>query len=411
VRKEKVFLTNDASVSASLFAHGGGLRNVAGREYSGFRNVAKAWFDLLGVIVEIGLLLPGTSNRLAWQEFQNKLRAFDLFEHADLMIGPLSQEGFAIQNAVTRLALRERWNSVWVAEGISWHYATSKRINVPSLLPENAAWAAKYLVPLHTGMGMSLGEAALRNTSLAPGRIVDSLNQFFEVCRSHSRKGCQGAAYETLGLVARTLSPHLIRPIDRVLSQVDSVKLAYFWHGVGRAMYFLPTAFFPADWLALQAMQKAGREAPHTLGRLNATAGVAWAFTLVNIRHPQVLAAFFNRLGDTLPSADAIANGVGSALMFWRQCAGEDVYWRALSRQSGMLAGTQGSASWERYVVQPCRFATRFSEIVAERHQISDMFRYRPLDEWTRELQTCAQSMSGSGCVSAVRRGLKEKCL
>ena len=382
-----------------------------GREYFGFRSAAKAWFDFLEAVVEVGLLLPGTTNRLACQEFQNKLRAFDLFEHADLIVDSSPRKGFAMQNAVTQLALRERWDSVWVAEGISWHYATSKRINVPSLLPEDAAWAAKYLVPFHTGMGMSLAEAALRNASLAAGTIVDSLNQFFEVCRSHSRKGCQGAAYETLGLVARTLSPHLIRPIDRALSQADSVKLAYFWHGVGRAMYFLPTAFFPADWLALQAVQKAGREAPHTLGRLNATAGVAWAFTLVNIRHPQVLEAFFKRLGDTLPSADAIANGVGSVLMFWRQCAGEDVYWRALSRHSEMLAGTQGSRLWERYVVQPCRFAIRFSETVAERHQISDMFRYRPLDEWTRELQTCAPSMSGSGCVSAVRRGLKENCL
>jgi hypothetical protein len=389
----------------------GGLINVAGREYLGFRSAARAWFDVLGAVAEVGLLLPGTTNRLAWQEFQNKLRAFDLFEHADLMVGPLPGEGFAIQKAVTQLALRERWDSVWVAEGISWHYATSKRINVPSLLPEGAAWAAKYLVPFHTGMGMSLAEAALRNSSLAARTIVDNLNQFFEVCRSHSRKGCQGAAYETLGLVARTLSPHLIRPIDQVLSQAGSVKLAYFWHGVGRAMYFLPTAFFPADWLALQAMQKAGREAPHTLGRLNATAGVTWAFTLVNIRHPQVLEAFFKRLGDTLPSADAIANGVGSVLMFWRQCAGEDVYWRALAKHSEVLAGTQGSRLWERYVVQPCRFASRFSEIVAERHQISDMFRYRPLDEWTHELRTCAPSMSGSGCVSAVRGGLKRKCL
>ena len=31
-------------------------------------------------------LIPGSCNRLSWQEFQNKLRAFYLFEHADSIL-------------------------------------------------------------------------------------------------------------------------------------------------------------------------------------------------------------------------------------------------------------------------------------------------------------------------------------
>ena len=44
-------------------------------------------FEVMQQSAEVGkFLMPGRENRLAWQEFQNKLQAFDLFEHVDVTL-------------------------------------------------------------------------------------------------------------------------------------------------------------------------------------------------------------------------------------------------------------------------------------------------------------------------------------
>ena len=51
------------------------------------RRLTKVTFDMLRQSAEVGRwLMPGRENRLAWLECKNKLQAFDLFEHVDVVL-------------------------------------------------------------------------------------------------------------------------------------------------------------------------------------------------------------------------------------------------------------------------------------------------------------------------------------
>lgn len=355
----------------------------------------KTWLELICSAEEIAAIIPGRTNRLAWLEFQNKLRAFYFFEHSDTVVGSSPEGGFDIRGALAQLSRLEKWDSVWAAEGIGRQYASLGPMGALHSLESNAASIEKYLVPLHTGMGLSFAEAALQGAACGERTIAESLDQFYDLCRLHSHEGFVEAAYEVLGLVARTLFPHLVARIDGALAQSDPEKLPYFWHGIGRGMYFLPTGFFPGDWPTWRAMQIALEEPPHALGQLNATAGVAWAFTLVNMRQPEILAAFFESYGEAMRYSDAVANGIRSAFVIWLHCAPDDPHWHSLSESSAIDQITD-SRFWEQYVYESCVFAARFSKIAAERHQLGKMFHYRPLAESTRELQRDATTTFNS---------------
>ena len=68
---------------------------------------------------------------------------------------------------------------------------------------------------------------------------------FVQLCRDNSRPGYEGAAYESLGLVARFWNSPLVPVVDRVLCKIAPEVLGYFWHGVGRSLNFLPLYAVP----------------------------------------------------------------------------------------------------------------------------------------------------------------------
>src|SRR5205085_2866059 len=99
------------------------------------------------------------------------------------------------------------------------------------------------LAALHAGAGLSFAGRALgvltpRSTA---GEVRRALEQFVALCRANSHEGYVRAAYEALGLWTRNLSPQLMPSIDRQLAEADEEMVGYFWHGVGRALYFAPT--------------------------------------------------------------------------------------------------------------------------------------------------------------------------
>ena len=76
---------------------------------------------------------------------------------------------------------------------------------------------------------------------------------------------------------------------------------------VGRAIYFSARYFLP--WTRIPWASIAG-EAPHEIGRQNIISGLAWAITLVNMRHPAVMERLITEHQGELDK-DAFANGVG----------------------------------------------------------------------------------------------------
>jgi hypothetical protein len=246
----------------------------------------------------------------------------------------------------------------------------------PGALPPGA------LVSLHAGMGLAFANRAL---GVVPVRdrlagTRQALRRFVTLCRDNSREGLAEAAIEGLGLVTRNLYPHLLPLVDRQLAEIDPGLVGYFWHGVGRALYFAPTNFVPCSCWAWRGLDQARRTAPHKLGRLNAVAGLGWAMTLVNVRHPEILALFLERHGGRLAEGEAFANGVASAALIWHQWAPSTPNLAALCG-GGFGPPKPGTAERWRAVVQgPCAGALERSyPVLRGQGQWGKLFQYQPL--------------------------------
>jgi hypothetical protein len=199
------------------------------------------------------------------------------------------------------------------------------------------------------------------------------------MCRQNSRPGYVGAALESLGLVTRDFHPQALVPvIDRELGPLDEEAQAYFWHGVGRAIYFSPTYFLPVGRSPWQAVEMARGEAPHELGRQNAIAGLAWAVTMVNLLQPQVLESVIRQHADEFARDDAFSDGVASSLiMRYDTSPGQEFIAAFLGHQPT----DPGLATWwDNLVRGPCAEALgRYYPVLKEQGRLGEVFRYQPL--------------------------------
>ena len=109
----------------------------------------------------------------------------------------------------------------WAYHGTLRHLLTADHVRA---LPESS------LIPLHTGIGLSLADRLL--TTLRPRRtdadIDSALRQFIALCQQNSREGYAGATVEALGLVTRLRYPQLVRHVDRRLSVIAPDVVDYF---------------------------------------------------------------------------------------------------------------------------------------------------------------------------------------
>jgi hypothetical protein len=354
------------------------------------RRALKATFDMMQLSAEaLKVLLPGRDSRVVWQEFQNKLQAYDLFENVDSALALDGGDDAPLSQLVARARGLEAFRAVWATEGVGHYYAETRwaRTGTPTRLlrgRDSDALPAGCLAALHAGMGLSLAARLLG--ALGPcgeeSEMRDALRRYVELCRDNSRDGYVGAAYEALGLVARNLHPHLVAAIDRQLPEVDERLVGYFWHGVGRGIYFAPTNFLPLNSSPWRGVELTQREPPHETGRLNALAGLAWAVTLVNIRQPEILEAFVSRHACGPAGGDAISNGVSSAVIIWRDTTGGDSHLDAFCRHRPDASEHGLVGLWERQVARPCRDALRrFYPAVREHGCFGELFRYRPLHD------------------------------
>lgn len=349
------------------------------------RNLVQASFQVMQQAAAIlKLVTLERDGQIAWDEFQNKLQAFYLFEHPDMALYISSDEMPSLPELVHTALQLEPYLAVWTTEGLG-HFYTDLHLRrgkpFQALLCDDRAanLPAASLTPLHAGMGLSLAEWLLEaadKKNHSDSRIP--LQTFIGLCRRNSRQEYVGATYEALGLAARNLYPQLMASVDVGLSQIDEEILAYFWHGVGRAIYFAPTNFLPYRSAPWKGWEMCLNEPPHKLGKHNAVAGFAWALTLVNLRQPEIMASFLKHHGRQLTESDAFANGVGSAIVIWRDSAPNDQFLNAFHRY-------QPDASladlWDRYVKQSCDRALQYDSTVKTKNGIGGLFRYRPSAE------------------------------
>lgn len=353
-------------------------------------------FDLMQLSAgTIELLVPGQEGRVIWQEFRNKLEAFNLFENVDSALDLTWKPGLPLRQLVKKTEALDTYRTVWATEGLG-HYHTEmcwEHGRVPHSVITNddvRGLPAATMTALHAGMGLSLANRLLKTIEIRSpeARIYDVLVQFIELCRNNAQPGYLGATYEALGLVIRNLYPQLVQVVDRQLQRIDENQVGYFWHGVGRGIYFAPTNFLPFNNAPWRAVEMSQREPPHEIGRLNALAGLVWALVLVNIRHPQVLEMLLKRHRNELTKSDAFSNGVSSSILIWRDSTADDSYLSALCQHQPESSDMTLVELWNQQVLQACRDALhRFYPVLKEHDCLGEVFRYQSLPALVARLQ------------------------
>lgn len=289
---------------------------------SGLAWGAQRWFtSALGTVIRRpGTLMPTSLVTATLQSSVitngNRLKAFQKFAAARLF----DSEVFEARQL---LFSDETYDSLWMTEGVGFFAANKAFAGTPRswLLSDNSL-PKQAMLPLHTGMGMAAGLNAFRRAeSRGKWNACDIVAQFLGLCNRSAHISYLDAAIESLGLVScMVLHPNECRLIASELGGHCESGESLFWHGFGRGLYFSPISVCPLLALRSAAMEVATRLPPHEQSRRNCVAGLAWAVTLVNIRHPHVIEKFLNRNAH-LVNSDAFANGVTSALTLWQAWA------------------------------------------------------------------------------------------
>lgn len=325
-------------------------------------------------------LSPEADSQAAWQELQNKLEAFSLFQQVDIELNISPEAPSSFPELVERVRQFDRYRGIWLMEGLGHCHSDLllRQGYIPGNIlkaPSNGRLPAASLIPLHAGMGLSLAEWLLPAMERNP---TQGVRTFIEACQAASQPGYFGVACEALGLATRNLFPHLLAPLDLALSRAGEAYLEYFWHGIGRAIYFSPANLPPwrtAPWAGFETCL---RESTHNPVRRNAVAGFCWALTLINIRHPEVLEAFLKCHEHEITAHDACRNGIASALLIGAEATGDASCLDALQQHQPAASAV---SLWRTHVLPGCEAARLHSG--SSQLAMDELFRCQDMDAET----------------------------
>lgn len=325
------------------------------------------------------------ADETGFRETRNKLLAFARFRYGERA---LRRADDAASAPLTDRAL-------WVEEGIG--YEAARRLGGSEVAGARhrlfATAPPPARVPRHTGLGMSLAAASLGVDS-NPAAVIE---RFVARAGAAAMPRYRPAALESLGLIVRTLQPELLASYDRLTARRGDELNHLFWHGVGRGLYFAPTEIYSCVGGRWSALARALSEARHESGRRNATAGLSWALTLVNLRHPRVVEARLRSLTGRPEAVDPAAHGVLSALMIWLASTGDAA---AVERFLAHRPG--GDAAWrrvwdERLIARARSVLASAFPSLARSERLAELFRYRPLDRLVGEAAGDDAGRTGAG--------------
>jgi hypothetical protein len=331
--------------------------------------------------------LPTRDGVLAWGELANKSEVFGLVPLVPFLIGVPNSPPFQLLELIARSYALGAFPAVWAIEGLGKSYSDfvwNQEGSPPrNLLTSGEALAAppSSLLMLHAGLGLSLAQRLLTSFDGDPSEeeLRRVVREIVALDRDNSRPGDLGAAYESLGLVTRTFQPPLVARVDRILRQDEPDVVGYYWHGVGRALYFLLPGFLPCGSATWRAYEMAMTEPTDELGRDNAVAGLTWGFVLVNQRQPSIVAEMLRDHGAELSLVqDAFSNGVASGMMMRFDTTPDAPFTQEFLDFRPQDAATR--VLWDRMVRAPGEIALRvFYPILRQADRLGEMFRYQPL--------------------------------
>lgn len=351
----------DEELGAVLSPSGGA---PSGRWHAAARRAAAA-------AAEIGeLSTPSAEGRAARQERRNRFEVYWLVRgvrrHLDL---PGRGKTFPLAPAITRALGHDAMRGLWLVEGLAhdWTIAEWQKEG-PAL---TATWQdpqipARLLPMLHAGLGLALAEIHLAPVAAAlgtpsPGAAADpralgcAIERFVDDCRHHALAPYRAIAVEALGLVARCFFPVTARPLIDAIAPGDSL-FSPFWHGLGRAAYFLPIGFLPGFGGVIEALSTLRRSWPFPEAREAAETGFGYALALVNLDHPEVLEWLVGSIGRhgqrTGSDRGALVRGMAEA-MAARQAITPGT--GVLARLHGHRPATHRRRWWRDWVAAPAQ--------------------------------------------------------
>ncbi|HEY4597048.1 MAG TPA: hypothetical protein VIJ02_11645 [Thermoanaerobaculia bacterium] len=329
---------------------------------------------------------------LVAEELRAKGEVFCLVLDVAKLIGVPSEPPFPLAELLARAYALGPFRALWAVEGLGKEYGDSfwhQGIVPRGILSDErtSGLPGRSLTMLDAGIGLSFAQYLLDGTSprTPPAELAATVSEIVRLGRDNARPGYLGAAWESLGLVTRTFHPDLVTSVDRILRATAPEVLGYYWHGVGRAVYFAPINFLPGSDGLLFEM--AMREAPDEPARLSALAGVAWAYVLVAQRNPEILASLvLDPYGDALARTPAFANGVASSVMMRFDTTPGAPFIESFLQYRP--ASPRLVALWDRLVRIPGETALAvYYPVIKQHNRLGDIFEYRDLADFVARLQ------------------------
>ena len=324
------------------------------------------------------LWTTGEGRRRTLREIANKLEVFILVKNLASILDLPPGEFIPVEELITKAYAMGAFPALWAVEGVGHYYADSywQLRGYPDGLLLKSAVPEKSLLMLHAGMGLAFADRLLGNltSQASESEIRSAVEEFIQLCRRNSRTGYLGAGVESLGLVTRDFYPDLLKSIDQQLRNAAEELTGFFWHGVGRALYFSREYFLPVlctVWSGIEVEVPEGRD------RLNAIAGLAWAITLVNMRQPAIMeGALQSYFSSGMQSA--FSNGVSSAVMMRYDTTPGEPLIPAFYRHRVDPEKKDLAEVWQASVTQPSLEAMQHDyEMLRERKHLDHIFQYR----------------------------------
>jgi enamine deaminase RidA (YjgF/YER057c/UK114 family) len=333
------------------------------------------------------------ASHLAWHELQNKIEVFLLVRNLASVLGITQDGAIDLPRLVEKAYSLPPFQALWALEGLGHDYAASVwRLHGPQ---KRLLWEEKAVVPessllmLHAGLGLFLADSLLGSETppLVPhssaSRFSAVIETFVTLARDNARQGYLGPVIESLGLTTRELYPEMVDPVHRALNECAPELIGYYWHGVGRSLYFSRRYFLPVlstVWAGIDSEIRNAAEQQHAM------AGLAWGVILVNMRQPEIIEAMLCDNIANSPLQDGFANGVASSIIMRQNTTPDAPFIGSLCAHRPL--DQRVTALWDRLVSTPCELGLdRYYPVLEKHHVLGEVFRYHDLAEFTARIE------------------------
>jgi hypothetical protein len=338
----------------------------------------------------IDAVATGDARGVLRDQFKNTGDVIGFVNHGDAPTRLSADGTYPLEKMVNQCYARGDYPALWLVEGLGERYADAyladgRRVRSLLTTGKGAALPEKTQLMMHAGIGIAFAKHEVADLTpwSSEADVTEALTAFLDLVRLNSIAGYEGAALESLGLVTRTWYPQLVGMIADRLLALDADAAEYFWHGAGRAMYFSPMYMLPG----LSPWDAAEQEPPDDTARLNARAGVAWAFTIVNIRHPAIAAQFLRHKAGRIVGDDAYIDGVYSTLIMAGDMVPGHKYVSEFCQFQPDADEPALVDSWDRRIGRDLEDRVgQYREALRAHHKLGEVFRFHDLPQFVSDL-------------------------